>query len=206
MIAMFQAARPGASGVGASPGLGAVRGPAPPVGASDAELVQLMSTGDTAALAVLYERYAAGIMKTVVAILGESSQSQDVLQDVFMEAWRVAEQYDERRGTVAAWLKLRARSRALDKVRAGKRFLDVESSEDETAPAPSSERRAARMNLFEALEAVSLEEREVLVLGYCEGFTCSEMAEELGIPIGTVKSRTRTAIAKLRAYWERPTQ
>ncbi|MEN9581806.1 MAG: hypothetical protein RJA70_4815 [Pseudomonadota bacterium] len=169
---------------------------------TDAELVRRMATGDQLALAVLYERHASAVMKSVIAILGPTAQAQDVLQDLFMEAWRAAGQYDSKRGAVVAWLKVRARSRALDKLRAARRHVQLELKDDESAPAPSSERRAASMNLFEALEGVSEQEREVLILGYCEGLTCGEMAEELGIPVGTVKSRTRTAIAKLRAFWE----
>ncbi|HWA73540.1 MAG TPA: sigma-70 family RNA polymerase sigma factor [Polyangiaceae bacterium] len=172
---------------------------------SDIELVQRMSRGDSAALAALYERHAPKLSAIAHHLLGQPNDAEDVLHDVFLEVWRHANDYSEARGSVWSWLAVRTRSRAIDRRRSAPRRLSVELSDDHLdeqrfrdgamsdSPSPDRER------LKRALRLTSVEEREVLWLGYFEGLSSSEIALKIGIPLGTVKSRARSALAKLRA-------
>jgi RNA polymerase sigma-70 factor (ECF subfamily) len=172
---------------------------------SDVELVQRMARGDTAALASLYERHAPKLAAIARHLLGQPDDAEDLLHDVFLEAWRHAADYAEERGSVWAWLAVRTRSRAVDRRRSAPRRLTVQFTESHLdvlsvggelgIDAPLTE----RARLTRALTRTSAEEREVLWLGYFEGLSSSEIAQKVGIPLGTVKSRARSALAKLRA-------
>ena len=164
-----------------------------------------MARGDSLALALLYERHAPRLCALARQILGRSDEAEDLLHDVFLEAWRHAADYAEARGTVWSWLCVRTRSRAIDRRRAAPRnisfdalelaarerfgFLDAEFG---------AELSPDREKLRRALASMSREEREVVALGYFEGLSSSEIAARIQVPIGTVKSRTRGALAKLR--------
>jgi RNA polymerase sigma-70 factor, ECF subfamily len=169
---------------------------------SDPLLVLRMARGDRSALSVLYTRHAPRLLALTVAILRDRGEAEDVLHDVFIEAWKSAATYAEERGTVSAWLSLRARSRAIDRKRAPgrSRSVSLEASGQPVGVDPGLE--PARMGdhdrLARALSALSPEEQEVILLGYFEGLSSSEIAERISKPIGTVKSRTRTALGKMR--------
>lgn len=168
----------------------------------DVELVARMARGDQAALGVLYERYASDVLRVAHALLHNEAQAADLAQDVFLEVWKRADQYDESRGTVRAWIVVRTRSRALDRLRSQATRKEVSLS-DPTVKSPASvEMEMSEVHLPRAFQAVTAEEQAVLMLGYFEGLTCVEMSERLSIPVGTVKSRTRTAMMKLRAFFE----
>jgi RNA polymerase sigma-70 factor, ECF subfamily len=172
---------------------------------SDVELVQRMSRGDSAALATLYERHAPRLSAIAQHLLGQPDDAEDVLHDVFLDVWRHANDYSESRGSVWSWLAVRTRSRAIDRRRSAPRRLSVELSDDHLDEqrlrdgAPSDPTSPDRERLRRALRLTSAEEREVLWLGYFEGLSSSEIAAKIGIPLGTVKSRARSALAKLRA-------
>jgi RNA polymerase sigma-70 factor, ECF subfamily len=172
---------------------------------SDPELVARMARGDRHALAALYERHAPRLTVVARHIL-DQSEAEDVLHDVFLEVWRHAGDYVEARGSVWAWLSTRTRSRALDRRRAlpGRFRVELDFSKLETlvfAAAEPSEALGDRGRLREALAQMSNEEQIVLWLGYFEGLSSSEIAERIAAPIGTVKSRTRSALAKLRDWF-----
>jgi RNA polymerase sigma-70 factor (ECF subfamily) len=168
----------------------------------DEQLVERMARGDQSALGLLYERHAADVLRVCKSLLRNEAQAADLVQDVFLEAWRRADQYDELRGTVRAWLMVRTRSRALDRLRSQATKREVALSDTSRGKMGSTEPEVNQMHLPKAFERVSEEERAVLMLGYFEGLTCAEMSERLQIPVGTVKSRTRTAISKLRDFFE----
>jgi RNA polymerase sigma-70 factor (ECF subfamily) len=136
-------------------------------------------------------------------ILGGRREAEDVVQDVFLEAWHRARYYDRARGTVRTWLMLRLRSRALDRVRAARRTAGVSlddagsltqpHAQDDVAGAPDGQ------VLHRALAELPAEQRTVLELGYFSGYTCAEIAARLELPIGTVKSRMSRAVAQLRS-------
>jgi RNA polymerase sigma-70 factor, ECF subfamily len=176
---------------------------------SDAALVANMARGDRAALAVLYERHAPRLCALARQILGEPGEAEDLLHDVFLEVWRHAADYSEARGSVWSWLSLRTRSRAIDRRRSAPRARTIglaDSHLEMLSAVPDSSRDPLRLSergrLRKALSTMSEPEREVLFLGYFQGLSCSEIAESLGAPLGTIKSRTRAALSKLRVYFE----
>ena len=169
----------------------------------DTALVMAIAAGDRGALAQLYDRYAPTLLAVGHRMLGGGREAEDLVHDVFLEAWRQAGSYDPARGTVRAWLLVRLRSRALDRHRAASiapvPVADVCQLEERAAagedPALAPDRAAVRR----ALEALPREQRAVLELGYFHGLSSSEIALRTGAPIGTVKTRVATALAKLRA-------
>jgi RNA polymerase sigma-70 factor (ECF subfamily) len=173
-----------------------------PEGDADTELVLRMTRGDRAALGELYERHAGRVLAVLLKILGDRSEAEDVLHDVFVEAWRRAGAYSRERGTVSAWLVLRARSRAIDRRRSAPRARSVslEGAElpERRDPAADPGRIHDQKRLGDAFAGLSVEEQEVILLGYFEGLSSTEIAERIGKPVGTVKSRTRSALEKLR--------
>jgi RNA polymerase sigma-70 factor (ECF subfamily) len=169
----------------------------------DAALVARMARGDRAALSALYTRHAPRLLALVVGILRHRADAEDVLHEVFLEAWQKAASYAEDRGSVSAWLSLRARSRAIDRRRSAPRTrtvaLEAIELDGPIDPALDPARIQDHRRLGHAFAVMSEDEQQVLVLGYFEGLSSREIAEQLGAPMGTVKSRTRSALHKLRA-------
>lgn len=166
--------------------------------AEDAALVAAMAAGDRAALAKIYRRYGGFLLALALRIVRERNEAEDLLHDVFVEAWRSAKAFDPGRGSVRTWLAIRTRSRALDRKKsarvsrnAGDSGLDAVSS---NAPRPNPDSQRVRS----ALEALSIDQRRVVELAYFEGLSCSEIADKLGVPIGTVKSRLAAGLHRLR--------
>jgi RNA polymerase sigma-70 factor, ECF subfamily len=165
--------------------------------------------GDRDCLAQLYDRHAAVLLAVGRRILGDQREAEDLVHDVFLEAWNKAGDYDERRGTVRAWLLLRMRSRALDRRKAAafSRRADAPDEEQVSAAGRCDEDPALtpdRARVRRALDELPLEQRQVLELGYFEGLSSSEIAARLKAPIGTIKSRVAAALAKLRVAFEPP--
>lgn len=166
--------------------------------AGDAVLVAAMAAGDRAALATLYRRYGGLLLSLALRIVRERNQAEDLLHDVFLEAWRSAKDFDPQRGSVRTWLAIRVRSRALDVRKsarvtrnAGDAGLDTVSA---NAPLPSPDLERVRA----ALAGLGTDQRRVVELAYFEGLTCSEIAARIGIPVGTVKSRLAAGLQRLR--------
>lgn len=164
--------------------------------------VEAAARGEQAALAKLYDRYAPLLMAVSVRILSDRRAAEDLVHDVFMEAWRQAKTYDGTRGSVRAWLVMRCRSRALDRVRAAGRAKVVladdpaprERADSAADPSHAPDRRRVRA----ALGALPEEQRQVITLAYFGGLSASEIAAQLDIPIGTVKSRVARGLGALR--------
>ncbi|MGC4092824.1 MAG: sigma-70 family RNA polymerase sigma factor [Polyangiaceae bacterium] len=180
----------------------------PPDLSSDTALLQRMARGDSLALGLLYERHAPRLSALARQILGQPQEAEDLLHDVFLEVWRHAADYVEARGSVWSWLCVRTRSRAIDRRRAAPRSLSLDAFDANTrdllgfVEAEFEAGAPDRGKLRAALASMSRDEREVLSLGYFEGLSSSEIAERIRIPIGTVKSRTRGALAKLRQHMQ----
>lgn len=199
---------------GASPWLAGPGGPAttlPWVEAhDDTELVRAMARGDRGALAQLYDRYSPILMAVALRVLADRREAEDLVHDVFLEAWRQGADFDPARGTVRAWLLVRTRSRALDRRKSAavsrttvvdpERFVETSAIEHEDA-ATAPDRTTVRRLLAE----LTSEQRAVLELGYFEGLSSAEIAERLGVPMGTVKSRVAAALGKLRTSLTSPT-
>ena len=168
----------------------------------DASLIERLCRGDREALGLLYQRYASDVKKVTWALLRDEAHADDAVQEVFLEAWRKADTFDESRGTVRAWLVVRARSRCLDRLRKTGRRSEVSLKDQDSRFESTVEQHVDTVHLPRAFSCVNSEEREVLLLGYFEGLTSAEIALRLGLPQGTVKSRTRTAMEKMREFWE----
>lgn len=154
-----------------------------------------MAEGDLVALSALYTRYFRSVFALARSMLRSTQEAEDLTHDVFLEAWRRSDEYSEARGTVRAWLYMRARSRALDRLKAAGRANDVRV---DAAPRATPTSLVDRYRLRERLSKMPEAQRQVLILGYFEGLTSLEIAERLRIPAGTVKSRTRAALDGLR--------
>ena len=174
----------------------------------DATLVQRMAAGDEHALGALYDRWHPLVHAVVLRIVRQANDVEDVVEEAFWQAWRQAERFQASRGSVQTWLLTIARSRALDRVRALKRLreepMEGESGElvvqlaaegDPSVDAESAERRKI---VIAAMSDLPVEQREALELGYFGGLSQSEIAERTGLPLGTIKTRMRLAMQKLR--------
>jgi RNA polymerase sigma-70 factor (ECF subfamily) len=164
----------------------------------DAELVARMAAGDRGAMSQLYQRHSAVMLGLAMRIVRERREAEDLLHDVFLEAWRAAKDFDPKRGRVRTWLTIRMRSRALDLQKsarvsrnAGDAGLDV-LVDDREHPSPDHARVRA------ALADLGTDQRRVLELAYFEGLSCTEIAEKIAIPVGTVKSRIAAGLDRLR--------
>lgn len=167
----------------------------------DIVVLRRLAAGDQAALGVLYDRHASVCLALGVRIIGVRREAEDLVHDVFLEVWRHAGDYQAERGSVKTWLLLRMRSRCLDKLRSHG-FSRSSPLDREPARAGAAERHERRLDGARAkalLEQLPQAQREVMELGYFEGLSFSEIAAQLEIPIGTVKSRVAAAMTKLRA-------
>lgn len=170
---------------------------------SDEGLVRAIANGDTRALAALYDRHAPFMLALARRIVVGKSEAEDIVHDVFVEAWRRAADYDANRGSVKAWLLLRTRSRAIDHRKSASVARTVPTGDSDWLAALADPRALDseapdRARLRRLVSALSDDQREVLYLGYFEGLSSSEMAARLEIPIGTVKSRVAAALGTLR--------
>lgn len=168
---------------------------------ADIEVLRKVAGGDKQALGALYDRHSGVMLALGLRIVGVRREAEDLLHDVFLEAWRHAGDYDPKRGSVKTWLLLRMRSRCLDRVRSHG-FSRVEPLESEPVRQGTVERAERKLDgarAYALLEKLPAAQREVLELGYFEGLSFSEIASTLNIPIGTVKSRVSAAMEKLRA-------
>jgi len=167
-----------------------------------------IARGDRRALGRLYDRHAPVLMALGVRMLGERREAEDILHDVYVEVWKHAGDYDPERATVKTWLVLRMRSRCLDRLRSAghsrrESLTDREETTlDRTVPdgahVGAMDARVDAGRLQAVLATLPADQRAVIVLGFFDGLSSSEIAHELGIPIGTVKSRVRSAMTKLR--------
>ena len=175
--------------------------------AEDVALMRRIVEADETALGALYDRWVRSLYSLVLHLLKDPDEAEDVVEETFWQAWRKASSYEPSRGAVSTWLLTIGRRKALDRLRARKRskedtvtgehgFDDLPS----TAPDPSSEVEGAelREQIRAALNELPDEQREVLELGYFTGLSQSEIAEATGQPLGTVKTRMRLAMQKLR--------
>ncbi|HEY6562620.1 MAG TPA: sigma-70 family RNA polymerase sigma factor [Polyangiaceae bacterium] len=168
---------------------------------ADETLMQRAARGEQSAFAELYDRHAPTLLATATRMLG-AREAQDVLHDVFLEAWCHVSDYSASRGSVRTWLLVRLRSRALDRLigveRARTDSLDVVNEAHTLAISSNLQHSAVdRIAVRTALERLGPEVREALELSYFAGLTMREIAERAGVPLGTVKSRIARGLAAL---------
>lgn len=192
----------------------------------DARLVRRIASGDEAAFVIAYDRHASYLFGALVRFMGDREVAAEVVQDAFLALWRRAAQFDRAAGSLLTWLLAIARHRAIDRLRAeGRRPIRDSVSLDAPAPdggksAASSrpdvppqliagaatdagtvaERRWTQAVVRAGIAELPEHEREVIVLGYSLDLSQAQIAERLEWPIGTVKSRTRRALAQLRVH------
>ncbi len=174
---------------------------------SDVELLHAVARGDEAALARLYDAYRVILFGLLVRILNSREEAEDILQEVFVQVWRRAKDFDEKRGRPFTWLVTLARSRAIDRLRqlgarqrlamgAAQEQEQTENFSDALVDSVRSEQQAV---VRRALAELPEDQRTTLLLAYFEGLTQSEIAAKLNAPLGTVKTRMRSGMSKLRA-------
>ncbi|MEO6525854.1 MAG: sigma-70 family RNA polymerase sigma factor [Gemmatimonadaceae bacterium] len=175
----------------------------------DAVLLRRMAAGDEQALGILYDRWNALVHGVVARMLREANDVEDVVEEVFWQAWRQASRFDPTRGAMQTWLLTIARSRAMDRARSLRRRREdplvgddgqvVTEQTAEGNPGLDAEASERRRIVVAALADLPNEQREALELGYFGGLSQSEIAARTGQPLGTVKTRMRLALQKLRS-------
>lgn len=178
----------------------------------DIGLLDRLRDGDERALGELYDRHAAALYGLACSVLADPADAEEVVADVFLRLWEEPDGYDSGRATVGGYLSVMARSRAIDRVRAGKRRkaairrasatgsdgLATPVSSFGTGPAARVERAELTDALRQAFAELPEEQRGALELAFLGGYTHTEIATETGLPLGTVKTRIRAAMHKLR--------
>jgi RNA polymerase sigma-70 factor (ECF subfamily) len=166
---------------------------------SDGELIQRTGAGDRSAFEKLYKRYARPVFGLALRRLGDRGRAEDAVQETFVSVWRSAGTYKPERGPGAPWLYGVARNAIVDRSRARNEPAveapDVASLE--RGPDERAETAWVQWRVHRALETLPEREREVIALAYWSDLSQSEVADKLGIPLGTVKTRTRSALAHL---------
>jgi RNA polymerase sigma-70 factor (ECF subfamily) len=160
------------------------------------QLLERLAAGEREALSAFFDRYAGLVNALALRILRDGAEAEDVVQEVFVQVWRQAERFDAARGSAEAWLCTIARSRALDRLRrrAARREEPAEAAPGRSAPPRAADELAVRQALLQLPD----DQRRPLELAYYEGLSQTEIAARLGAPLGTVKTRMRTALLRLR--------
>lgn len=186
------------------------RSAVPDIRPSDADLVAGMSGGDVDALAELYDRYGRLAYSMALKVLGDQQRAEDVVQETFLKVWNGASNFDARKGSVRTWLLTAVRNRSVDHLRgrAGRerRELELPSSLVFIGPGGDPWREVSlaieRETVREAVARLPSDQRQAIELAYFGGYTQREIADLCGVPLSTVKGRTRLALEKLRSYME----
>lgn len=177
-----------------------------PIGpdATDSDLIRWLEAGYPAALTVLYQRYVRLIYTVAMRILDTPQEAEDLTQEIFVTVWQ-NHSYDPKRGSLSSYLCLLTRSRALDRKRSKGsylRFLERYQQTDKgisaTSPFDQISTIERGQTVYRALRELPEAQRQVLEMAYYEGLSQSEIAERLDLPLGTVKTRSRQGLLKLR--------
>jgi len=176
-----------------------------PAPVSPDDLLARVATGDQPAFSDLYDVLSGRVLGLVTRLLKDRAQSEEVTQEVFLEVWQQATRFDRSRGTAASWVLTMAHRRAVDRIRASQAshdrdtrigIRDLEAGFDQVSE--SVEIRIEHERVSRALGKLTEFQRQAVQLAYYGGYSHSEMAERLGVPIGTVKTRLRDGMIRLR--------
>jgi RNA polymerase sigma-70 factor (ECF subfamily) len=169
---------------------------------SDAELLDRIRRQDREALRALYQRHGRLVFGLVIRLVGDPATAEEVVQDVFVRVWSKAGSFQREKAAAATWILRIARNRAIDALRSRSRTLRAHPwdlvPEDDLTPERGFDLAEESVEVREALGALEPDQIRVLRLAYYQGKTHQEIAEALGEPLGTVKSRIRTALLKMR--------
>ena len=166
----------------------------------DAHVLALVQRGDESAMAVLFDRYSRVVYSVALRVLRDASAAEDILQEIFLQVWRHPETFIATRGSMGGWLAVVTRNRAIDALR---RRKPTEPVEEMSLAAPGNladeaERNTMMERARAAIVLLPAEQRKTLEMAFFEGLTHTEIAEMTGDPLGTVKTRIRTALLTLR--------
>src|SRR3954454_21908349 len=167
---------------------------------TDSMLISRIRAGDEDALALLHDRYAQVVYSVALRVLAETTQAEDILQELFLQLWRNPQAFDSNRGSLGAWLAVIARHRAIHYLRRRRPETDIE---DVVVAVDSNLEQAVERNIAigkvrAAVEHLPVEQRKPLEMAFFQGLTHSEIAEKTGEPLGTIKTRIRAALLALR--------
>lgn len=171
-----------------------------------AALIKRVADGDQSALTALYDSTSRLVFGLILRVVGDRATAEEVVLDVYTQVWRQAANYDTKRGAPLAWIMTIARTRGIDRLRSSRHDTQNKDSLDSIGEARSTSASpeentvlSERRNLVRsALDLLSAEQREVIELAYYSGLSHSEIALKLNQPLGTVKTRTRLGMMKLR--------
>ncbi len=182
---------------------------------TDLSLLQRIAAHDTAALAELYDRHSRLLFGLILRIVRDRAEAEEILQDAFVRVWRRAEMYDARMGGPLPWIVRVARNCAIDRLRARRVRATVDApaidfaAVEARAPATGIQTPEAavliaerRRTLTDALAGLPAEQRQLIEAAFFEGYTHSELAQRLGLPLGTVKTRIRAGMIAMRKRLE----
>ncbi|MGD0060221.1 MAG: sigma-70 family RNA polymerase sigma factor [Verrucomicrobiia bacterium] len=175
-------------------------------GADDRALLRAVSAGDKEALRQLYARHSAVLFALALRVLSDRAEAEDVLQEAFVQIWRTAGSFDEGRGKPLGWLIMLTRSRAIDRLRSRKTRArvtesvakDTSQTAEATTPADEALASEAQRTVRHALKSLPSEQRVPIEMAYFGGLTQFEIAQQLSQPLGTVKTRMRNGMMRLR--------
>lgn len=170
----------------------------------DADLIARIRSGEPDAMSALYDRFSRIVYAVALRVLGDPMAAEDVLQEVFMQLWRNPQLFDSSRGSMAAWLSVVTRHKAIDQLRKRRPETDVndvqlftDSKLDEHV-----HRNIEMEKVRTVLDKMPQDQRSSLEMAFFEGLTHTEIAEKTGTPLGTIKTRIRSALATLRKSME----
>jgi RNA polymerase sigma-70 factor, ECF subfamily len=176
----------------------------PPSDMDDASLLALVQRGDEGAMASLFDRYSKVVYSVALRVLRDPSSAEDVLQEIFMQIWRSPESFVATRGSLGGWLAVVSRNRSIDALR---RRKPTDSVEDIALASPynladEAERNSMMEKARGVIVLLPMEQRKTLEMAFFDGLTHSEIAEMTGDPLGTVKTRIRSALLSLRKAFQ----
>jgi RNA polymerase sigma-70 factor (ECF subfamily) len=170
----------------------------------DASLLALVQRGDEQAMASLFDRYSKVVYSVALRVLRDPASAEDILQEIFMQVWRNPDSFVATRGSLGGWLAVVARNRSIDQLR---RKKPTDSVEDVQLASPynladEAERNSLMEKARSAIGLLPKEQRKTLEMAFFDGLTHSEIAEMTGDPLGTVKTRIRSALTTLRRVFQ----
>ena len=176
---------------------------------ADEDLISLVEANDAQAFAVLYDRHSRAAYSLAYRMMGEKQAAEDLVQDAFLKVWRAATSYRAQRGSVRTWILSIVHNQGIDQLRslASRRRTQekIEASAPRSQPSEAfaeSWANSQREQVREALKTLPEEQLKILELAYFSGYTHVEIAELLGLPLGTVKGRMRLGLKKVRDYFD----
>jgi RNA polymerase sigma-70 factor (ECF subfamily) len=178
---------------------------------SDEQLVRALTRGEAWAMTAIYERYGRVVFSLALKILNDHGAAEEAVQEVFVKVWKRARDFDITRGKFSAWLTGITHNHAIDELRRRRARPTATADEDalaevaaiDPAPLDLAMQSLERRRIVEALQAIPLEQRRCIEMAYFEGYTQLEISERLREPLGTVKTRMRLGMQKLKSLLER---